>query len=76
MPKKPPGKNSQIKEGDLVRWYECDPYSDIVVRHGIGLVIKVHHSERNWFTYRVHQQCTNKLLWFEENEVELYNPQY
>jgi hypothetical protein len=72
MPKKIPEKNPQIKEGDLVRWFATDPH-DIVMDTGLGIVVQIHtlHTYDSKM-YQIHEQKSNKLLWYAENEVEPY----
>jgi len=72
MAKKIPEKNHEIKKGDLVHWYETDPHGDIVLDAGIGIVVDTFKGGYGW-TYQVHQQNTNKVFWFMENEVRLYS---
>ena len=71
MPKKSPEKIHQIKEGDLVRWFATDPH-DIVMDTGLGIVVQIHTSMHASKMYRIHEQKSNKLLWYSENEVEPY----
>ena len=74
MAKKTAKKNSYIKEGDLVRWFATDPH-DIVMDTGLGIVVEIHtnmHASPVSKMYRVHEQKSNKLLWYAENEVEPY----
>ena len=74
MVKKTAKKNSYIKEGDLVRWFATDPH-DIVMDTGLGIVVEIHtnmHASPASKMYRVHEQKSNKLLWYAENEVEPY----
>ena len=74
MAKKTAKKNSYIKEGDLVRWFATDPH-DIVMDTGLGIVVEIHtnmHASPASKMYRVHEQKSNKVLWYTENEVEPY----
>ena len=71
MAKKTAKKNSYIKEGDLVRWFATDPH-DIVMDTGLGVVVQIHTSMHASKMYQIHQQKSNKLLWYAENEVEPY----
>jgi hypothetical protein len=74
MVKKTAKKNSYIKEGDLVRWFATDPH-DIVMDTGLGIVVEIHtnmHASPASKMYRIHEQKSNKLLWYAENEVEPY----
>ena len=71
MAKKSPEKICHIKEGDLVRWFATDPH-DIVMDTGLGIVVEIHTSMHASKMYRIHEQKSNKLLWYSENEVEPY----
>ena len=74
MAKKTAKKNSYIKEGDLVRWFATDPHA-IVMDTGLGIVVEIHtnmHASPASKMYRIHEQKSNKLLWYAENEVEPY----
>jgi len=71
MAKKTAKKNSYIKEGDLVRWFATDPH-DIVMDTGLGVVVQIHTSMHASKMYQIHEQKSNKVLWYTENEVEPY----
>lgn len=71
MAKKIPKNIPEIKEGDLIRWFATDPH-DIVMDTGLGIVVEIHTSMHASIMYRVHEQKSNKLLWYAENEVEPY----
>ncbi len=71
MAKKSPEKICNTKKGDIVRSFATDPH-DIVMDTGLGIVVEIHTSMHASKMYRIHEQKSNKLLWYAENEVEPY----